>query len=85
MVGKGEPLIADHMGYNEPDYDADRPILRGGQPVEEQEYLTDAFTREAVDFINRVSDRPFFLYLAYNAVHSPLQGADRYEKVLSHR
>ncbi|MCH2598554.1 MAG: sulfatase-like hydrolase/transferase [Pirellulales bacterium] len=82
---KNEPLIyTDHMGYNEPDYDADNPILRGGQPVEEQEYLTDAFTREAVDFINRVSDRPFFLYLAYNAVHSPLQGADRYMKKFSH-
>jgi len=81
---KNEALIyTDHMGYNEPDYDADNPILRGGQPVEEHEYLTDAFTREAVDFINRASDRPFFLYLAYNAVHSPLQGADKYMKKFS--
>ncbi|MBA62497.1 MAG: N-acetylgalactosamine-4-sulfatase [Planctomycetaceae bacterium] len=78
---KNEQLVyTDHMGYNEPDYDADNPILRGGQPVEEHEYLTDAFTREAVDFINRTSDRPFFLYVAYNAVHSPLQGANRYMK-----
>jgi|TARA_B110000881_G_C18601477_1_gene535616 arylsulfatase A-like enzyme len=76
---KNEKLIySDHMGYNEPDYDADNPLIRGGQPVEEKEYLTDALTREAVDFINRASDRPFFLYLPYNAVHSPLQGADRY-------
>jgi len=78
---RNEKLIySDHMGSNEPDYDADNPIIRGGQPVEEKEYLTDALTREAVDFINRTSDRPFFLYLAYNAVHSPLQGADRYMK-----
>ncbi len=82
---RNEKLVyTDHMGYNEPDYDADNPILRGGQPVEETEYLTDAFTREAVDFINRASDRPFFLYVAYNAVHSPLQGADRYMKKFAH-
>ena len=67
-----------HMGGNEPDYDADNPITRGGQSVVEPEYLTDALTREAVDFIDRHDDKPFFLYLAYNAVHSPLQGADAY-------
>ena len=75
----GQNLIyTDHMGHDEPAYDADNPILRGGQPVVESEYLTDAFTREAVDFIGRHRDKPFFLYLAYNAVHSPLQGANRY-------
>ena len=61
------------MGHNEPDYDADNPIYRGGQPVVETEYLTDALTREAVDFIRRHRERPFLLVLAYNAVHSPLQ------------
>lgn len=74
----GRLIYSTHMGYSEPDYDADNPIYRGGQPVDEQEYLTDAFTREAVDFIDRNADRPFFLYLAWNAVHSPLQGADAY-------
>lgn len=67
-------IYSTHMGYNEPDYDANNPIIRGGQPVVETEYLTDAFTREAVNFIDRHQDKPFFLYLAYNAVHSPLQG-----------
>ncbi len=65
---------------DEPDYDANNPIVRGGQPVVETEYLTDALTREAVNFIDRHDDKPFFLYLAYNAVHSPLQGADAYMK-----
>ncbi|WP_298862706.1 sulfatase [uncultured Gimesia sp.] len=67
-------IYSTHLGHNEPDYDANNPIIRGGQPVVETEYLTDAFTREAVSFIDRHSDKPFFLYLAYNAVHSPLQG-----------
>ena len=56
------------------------PIIRGGQPVVEEAYLTDAFTREAVDFIGRNRDRPFFLLVAYNAVHSPMQGIDPYIK-----
>jgi arylsulfatase A-like enzyme len=83
-VGKKGLIYTDHMGGNEPDYDADNPITRGGQPVVETEYLTDALTREAVDFIDRHDDKPFFLYLAYNAVHSPLQGADAYMKKFSH-
>ncbi len=70
----GRLILSTHMNSNEPAYDADNPILRGGQPVEESAYLTDALTREAVDFIERHRERPFFLCVAYNAVHSPLQG-----------
>ena len=69
---------------DEPDYDANNPIVRGGQPVIETEYLTDALTREATDFIDRHDDKPFFLYLAYNAVHSPLQGANAYMEKFDH-
>jgi arylsulfatase A-like enzyme len=36
-------------------------------------YLTDVFTDEAVNFIKRHENEPFFLYVAYNAPHSPLQ------------
>ncbi len=71
---RGKDLIySTHMGHDEPDYDANNPIVRGGQPVEEEEYLTRALTREAVDFIRRHDDKPFFLLVSYNAVHSPLQ------------
>jgi len=83
-IGKKGLIYSTHMGYDEPDYDASNPIVRGGQPVVETEYLTDALTREAVDFIDRHDDKPFLLYLAYNAVHSPLQGADAYMKKFSH-
>jgi len=47
------------------------PLLRGTTQITEPAYLTDAFTREAVSFINRHASEPFFLYLAYNAVHTP--------------
>ncbi|MCA8996269.1 MAG: sulfatase-like hydrolase/transferase [Planctomycetaceae bacterium] len=72
----GHTTYTTHMGNTEPDYDADNPIYRAGQPVTEQDYLTKAFTREAVDFIDRNADRPFLLYLAYNAVHSPMQATN---------
>jgi arylsulfatase A-like enzyme len=56
------------------------PILRGATPVEEREYLTDAFGREAAAFIDKHKDEPFFLYLPFNAVHSPLEAIEKYLK-----
>jgi arylsulfatase A-like enzyme len=53
-------------------------ILRGSDPAEEQEYLTDAFGREAVAFIERNKHRPFFLCLSFNAIHTPLQATEAY-------
>ncbi|MEM7698313.1 MAG: sulfatase-like hydrolase/transferase [Verrucomicrobiota bacterium] len=75
----GRLILSTHMGHNEPDYDADNPVYRDGTPIEIGANLTDAFSDEAVRFIEHCGDeRPFFLYLAYNAVHSPLQGDDLY-------
>ena len=51
-------------------------ILRGTEPVKELDYTTDAFGREAVSFIERNKAKPWFLYLAFNAVHTPLQATD---------
>jgi arylsulfatase A-like enzyme len=52
----------------------DKPwMIRNGDKVEEKEYLTAAFAREAEDFIERSKGRSWFLYLAFNAVHSPMQ------------
>src|SRR5579883_2549612 len=54
------------------------PIERDGNPVQESEYLTDAFSREAAAFVRRHDREPFFLYLAYNAPHTPLQVPQSY-------
>jgi arylsulfatase A-like enzyme len=54
------------------------PIQRSGEPVRESEYLTDAFSREAAAFVERHRARPFFLYLAYNTPHTPLQVSEKY-------
>ena len=80
----GRTIWSTHLGTFEPDYDADNPLLRAGQPVAESENLTEAFTREAERFISRHRAQPFFLYLAYSAVHSPMQAPDAYLKKFEH-
>ena len=45
-------------------------------------HLTDYLTNEAVKVIEKNKNRPFFLYLAYWAVHTPLQAKkEDYEKL----
>ena len=80
----GHVVWSTHLKSNEPKYDADNPILRGSQPVDEKANLTEAFTREAISFIDRHKAQPWFLYLAYNAVHSPMQGDDTYMEKFAH-
>ena len=55
-----------------------RPIYRGREVVEETEYLTEVLTREALDFIDRHHEEPFFLYLAHYTPHVPLQATAKY-------
>ncbi len=69
--------------YNNPLVDGNNPIMRGDKPVDEKEYLTDAFGREAVSFIEKHKAGPFFLYLPFNAVHAPLQATEKYESRFS--
>lgn len=61
-----------------------KTILRGTQPVEEKEYLTDAFAREATAFIDRHKSDPFLLYVAFNAVHTPMHADDARLKKFDH-
>lgn len=51
------------------------PLEHNGKEVRETEYLTDALSREASRFVKDASkkEEPFFLYLAYNAPHVPLE------------
>jgi arylsulfatase A-like enzyme len=51
-------------------------MLRGTNRVAELDYTTDAFGREAAAFIERHKGRPWFLYLAFNAVHTPMHATD---------
>jgi arylsulfatase A-like enzyme len=68
---------ADGGGPNIPEQRS-APIFSNRESVVEDRYLTDAFGSEAVRFIGRNHDRPFFLYLAPNAIHTPLHATSRY-------
>lgn len=45
----------------------------GGERFHPDIYMTDYLTREAISAIEANRNRPFFMYLAYNAPHTPLQ------------
>lgn len=54
------------------------PLEHNGVKVQETEYLTDGLSREAIRFVKEGAKKeaPFFLYLAYNAPHSPLEAKE---------
>ena len=56
--------------------DRSTDVFRGTEPVKESAYLTDAIGREAVSFIERHKGGPFFLEVAFNAVHTPMNATD---------
>ena len=56
-----------------------------GPLKEGDEYLTDRLSRHACEFVSaQTKQNPFFLYLSYNAPHSPLQGKSEHLSELSH-
>jgi arylsulfatase A-like enzyme len=57
-------------------------ILEDETPVAEEDwYLTDRFADKAVEYLSNHrknhADQPFFMYLAFNAVHSPMQADEK--------
>ena len=60
------------------------PVIDGNEPAEfitdmkGQDKLTTLYTEKAVDFINRNSDKPFFLYLPHSMSHVPLGASDKF-------
>ena len=83
------PVHSDYMDVHQWHAAAGRTgncaILRNcHERVEENKYLTDVLTDEAISFMERSKSNPFFLYLPYNAPHSPLQAQKKYYRQFSH-
>jgi arylsulfatase B len=72
------PGLISHLRRVEPPYDDDNHLLRGSAPIDEEAYLTEALSREATGFIDNNRERPFLLYVPFNAVHSPMQTTPKY-------
>lgn len=55
-------------------------LQKNGKTVETKGYCTGVFTQAAIEFISRNRRKPFFVYLPYNAPHTPLQVPEVYLK-----
>ena len=93
-LGDNYPFAPQYRGFDEvvchrgggigelPDFWANNYIddvyFRNGEPVQYQGYCTDVFFEEAKQFIAADSSRPFFVYLATNAMHAPHIVPERY-------
>jgi arylsulfatase A-like enzyme len=67
--------------YSHRNLPGENVLYEGEKPTEVTGYLTEHLERRSVDFIERHKDKPFFLYLAFNAVHWPFQRPNRPEMV----
>ncbi|WP_299555874.1 sulfatase-like hydrolase/transferase [Seonamhaeicola sp.] len=69
-----------YYGFNsaQTDYFNSSILFDGKTKVKKHKYLTFQFTEEAVGFIEKHKQKPFFMYLAYNAVHGPNQAPESY-------
>jgi arylsulfatase A-like enzyme len=66
-------FLGGQHGYLPPINDTtENAIRRGDTIVEEQQYLTMAFGREAAAFVAKHRGQPWFLYLPFNSVHTPM-------------
>jgi arylsulfatase A-like enzyme len=70
-------LSGAHDYYTRNTADGPPDLYDNTTPVEPTGYLTDEITRRGVSFITRHADGPFFLEVAYNAVHWPFEPPDR--------
>jgi arylsulfatase A-like enzyme len=59
-------------------------VVRGVTPEPATEYLQDAWAREAVRFVGQHRDRQWFFYLAFNAVHAPVEATEKYLQRFTH-
>lgn len=48
------------------------------------EYLTDVFTKKAVNYIKENKEKPFFLHLSHMAPHGPFQAQRKYYEMFDH-
>lgn len=61
-------------------WENDREIYANGQ------YFTELITEKGIDYIreNAEAEKPFFLYLGYNAPHYPMHAPEKYMERFSH-
>lgn len=59
-------------------------LERNGEHVPHEKYITDQFTDAAVAFLEQPAESPFFLFLSYNAPHTPLEAPEELRQEFAH-
>lgn len=60
-------------------------LQHNGTRVKFEGYLTDVLGDQSLKYVEENKDQPFFMYLAYNAVHTPMEAkAEDLEKYKNH-
>jgi arylsulfatase len=78
--GIGQP--GDHDNYFKFDSAYYNPVMYlNEKKVTTEGYCSDVFTNEALRFIRTGKNKPFFVYLSFNAPHTPLQVPEKYESI----
>jgi len=70
--GIGQPADPPDNHYTDP------ILYHNGEEVQAKGYCSDIYTDEAIGFIQSNKDNPFFVYLAFNCPHTPLEVPDEY-------
>jgi len=75
----GMGQVGDVTTYFKGDSSYFDPVLWHNNKMETyQGYCSDIFTDQAINFISKNSNSPFFCYLSFNAPHTPLQVPEKY-------
>jgi len=61
-----------HVAHIDPGTNMPDPLLDGMKPASSVTYLTDTLGDRAVSYIKQHASESFFLYLAFNAAHTPM-------------
>ncbi|QVY66067.1 arylsulfatase [Polaribacter sp. Q13] len=77
VVSHGGGGIGQTPDYWQNDY-FDDTYFRNGKPEKFEGYCTDVFFDEAIDYIDKNKDKPFFVYLSLNAPHGPMNVPQKY-------
>lgn len=73
-----------YKGVDEPKAIGDFKRILWGPERPGDEYLTDRIGRQAIEFIDRNKANPFFMFIGFNAPHSPMQAKIEHKQLVSH-
>jgi arylsulfatase A-like enzyme len=59
-------------------------IYENGKRIKENQYLTFAIRDRSIEFMKQNKDRPFFMYVSFNAPHVPFQAPENYYEKFAH-